>query len=143
VSGESGGRPYASGVWQEIASDRRRIILGGYETATPPLDTFEWDPQGMPRSYGTYTGSTMFLMLEVGGRPGPFRVALPDGEGASVIYASQAKLNAIDTTFMMQRGAVNVTAVSIEEGLASASGTFSGAPPISPLPEVSRPWPPR
>jgi hypothetical protein len=125
VSGVSGGRPYASGVWQEIDSGRRRIILGGYETATPPLDTFEWTKGGMPRSYGTYKGSTLGLMVEVAAAPAPFRATLPGSE-ASIIYASPAKLDAMDTTFLSREGVIDVTAVSITGELAGMAGTFSG-----------------
>jgi hypothetical protein len=125
VSGVSGGRPYASGAWQEIVSGRRRIILGGYDTATPPLDSFEWNANGMPRSYGTFKGSTMGLMFEVAASPGPFRATIPDSQ-ASVIYASPAKLDSMDTTFMSRQGVIDVTAVSLTGGLVSVTGTFSG-----------------
>jgi hypothetical protein len=131
VSGAIQGRPYASGLWQQVDADRRRIVLGGYETATPPLDTFALSETGMPRSYGTYAGSTMALTFEVGADPAPFREVLGSGgapptAGASVIYASPAKIDAIDTTFMMATGVVDVTAVSMAGALASATGTFSG-----------------
>jgi hypothetical protein len=100
-------------------------MLGGFETVTPPLETFEWNDDRTPRSYGTYTGSTMMLVLAVDGDPAPFRATLPGAGETSVLYASPAKLNSIDTTFMM-RGRVDVTAVSIAGGLASATGTFAG-----------------
>jgi hypothetical protein len=125
VTGTSQGRPYASGVWQEMVPTRRTIILGGYETATPPLDTFLWE-KGMPRSYGVYTGSTLLLMLEVGAAPAPYRATLPGAEGTTVLYANPAKLDALDTTFMLRQGQVDVSAVSINGGLASTAGTFSG-----------------
>jgi hypothetical protein len=68
VSGAIQGRPYASGLWQQVAEQRRRIVLGGYETATPTFDTFALSETGMPRSYGTYTGSTMALTFVKDGR---------------------------------------------------------------------------
>jgi hypothetical protein len=126
VSGTSGGRPYASGLWQEVMPGRRLIILGGYDTQTPPLETFEWE-KGMPRSYGSYTGSTIGLVLNVGATPAPYRARLPHAgtQSDSVLFAHVATLD-VRATFMMKQGQIDVTAVSIAGGLASATGTFAG-----------------
>ncbi len=128
VSGTSRGRPYASGAWQDNANGRRTISIGGFDTATPPLDTFEWDEDGMPRSYGDYHGSalTLTLMLAAGSEVKPFRLVFPPERSPALMYASRATLDSLDTTFKIETGTVDVTAVSVADGTASAAGTFSG-----------------
>jgi hypothetical protein len=126
VSGTSRGRPYASGAWQDGADGGRIITIGGFETATPPLDTFEWSVDGMPMSYGEYAGSALSLMLTVGPDAAPFRLVYPPERTPAVVYASRATLDSLDTTFKIEKGTVEVSAVSVAGGLASAAGTFSG-----------------
>jgi hypothetical protein len=126
VSGTSRGKPYASGAWQDRANGRRVITIGGFDTAAPPLDTFEWNDDGTPRSYGAYTGSVLSLMLTVGPDGPPFRFVYPPERVPAVIYASRATLDSLDTTFQIVKGTVEVSAVSVAGGLASAAGAFSG-----------------
>jgi hypothetical protein len=126
VSGRSGGRPYASGIWMEVEPGRRALVVGGFDTASPPLDSFTWDTRGMPTSYGEYTGSTLALNLTVGADPLPFRLVFPPETPPAVLYATRPTLKSLDTTYGIETGAVDVTAVSIANGLANVTGTFSG-----------------
>jgi hypothetical protein len=126
VSGQSQGRPYASGVWLEIEPGRRIIAIGAFDTATPPLDSFAWSAQGMPTSYGDYTGSTLLLNLSVGADTRRFTLIYPPETNPVVMYSQKATLASLDTTFAIESGTVIVTAVSIADGLASAKGMFGG-----------------
>jgi hypothetical protein len=126
VSGRSGDRPYASGLWMEVEPGRRTIAAGGFDTPSPPLDSFTWDTRGMPTSYGDYTGSTLALNLTVGADPSPFRLVFPPETTPAVLYATRPTLESLDATYGVEDGSVEVTAVSIVNGLANVAGTFTG-----------------
>jgi hypothetical protein len=126
VSGQSQGRPYASGVWLDTESGRRVIAIGAFDTATPPLESFTWSAQGMPTSYGDYTGSTFLLNLSVAAETRRFTLIYPPETEPAAMYSSQATLASLDTTFAITSGTVIVTSVSMADGLASAKGTFGG-----------------
>jgi hypothetical protein len=126
VSGQSQGRPYASGAWLEIAPGRRMITIGAFDTPTPPLDSFTWSAQGMPTSYGDYTGATLLVNLSVGADTKRFTLLYPPETNPAVMYSPKATLASLDTTLAIKSGAVIVTSVSVTDGLASARGTFGG-----------------
>lgn len=126
VSGTSQGRRYASGVWIDVTPDRKVVAIGGFDTATPPLDSFTWGPNNMPTSYGDYAGSTLLINLNIQGAPAPFRLLFPPEPTPAVMYSTKATLNSLDTTFAIEKGTVDVTAISVAGGLVSATGTFSG-----------------
>jgi hypothetical protein len=125
VAGPSQSRAYASGVWMEVGSSRM-IVAGGFDTERPPLDTFTWDANGMPTSYGDYAGSTILVNLTVGANPAPFQLTFPPETTPAVMYSTRATLDSLNYTFSIEKGTVDVTSVSIANGLASASGTFAG-----------------
>jgi hypothetical protein len=126
VSGQSQGQPYASGAWLEIEPGRRIVTIGAFDSATPPLDSFTWSAQGMPTSYGDYSGSTLLMNLSVGADTKRFTLIYPPETEPVVMYSSQATLSSLDTTLAIKSGTVIVTSVSIADGLASAKGTFAG-----------------
>lgn len=131
VAGPSAGRPYASGLWTVAPSGRRTIVVAGFDTPTPPLDTFTWNAAGMPTSYGEYTGSTIGLTLRVGAEATPFRLVYPPEDIPALVYAARASLTAVDGTLALSTGEIDVTSVSIAGGTASVSGGFAGT--LTPL----------
>lgn len=126
VAGQSQGRPYASGAWLEIEPGRRVIAIGAFDTPTPPLDSFTWSAQGMPTSYGDYSGSALLMNLSVGTETKRFSLIYPPETDPVVMYSRKATLASLDTTLAIKSGAVIVTSVSVTDGLASAKGTFGG-----------------
>jgi hypothetical protein len=126
VAGPSRGRAFSSGVWVESAMGRRTLAIGGFDTPTPPLDSFEWDENGMPTSYGSYPGSTIRINLTVSQTPVPFTLMYPPEETPAVMYTTRTTRNPLFYTFGISQGVVDVTSVSIDDGLASAAGTFTG-----------------
>jgi hypothetical protein len=126
VAGQSQGHPYASGAWIEVEPGRRFVTIGAFDTAMPPLDSFTWSAQGLPKSYGDYVGSTLLMNLSVGADTRRFTLIYPPETDPVVMYASKATIGSLDTTFAIKSGTVIVTAVSIADGVASAKGMFAG-----------------
>lgn len=128
VSGQSGGAPYSSSSWLEITDTERLVAIGGFATDDPPLESFEWSDSGMPTSYGSYEGSVFAIAIDLRGERSEFSVSLPDPEGRNQLsYQPRAALeNVMANTLMMSTGTLSVTEVAISDGIARASGTFSG-----------------
>jgi hypothetical protein len=129
VSGTSGGQPYASAMWMGEAPGERQVVAGGFDSRTPPLETFERDPSGMARSYGDYQGSvlTVHLSEALGAAPVSLRFPSDMAGEASVFYQPRAILeNMMDATYWLAEGSLDVAAFSIEGGTARLEGTFSG-----------------
>ncbi|MGD2067814.1 MAG: hypothetical protein PVI57_03950 [Gemmatimonadota bacterium] len=130
VEGESGGKPYASGVWMSPTDGKRTVSAGGYDTDDPPLDSFEWSEQGFPLSFGDYEGSTFNVMVRVPEGSSSLEVALTGAEGgfeALVSWQPVATLeNPLESTWVMTSGTLRVTEVAVEDGRARMEGTFSG-----------------
>ncbi len=126
VAGTSQGRRYASGAWL-TAGDDRAVSIGGFDTTTPPLDSFGWEGN-MPSSFGDYTGSLIQILIPV--RTGaPYRIAFPLEDAAaltSVMYMPKAMLDPAGM-WQMVEGTLEVASVTVDGGLASAEGTFTGA----------------
>jgi len=129
VSGVSGGKPYASAMWMGEAPGDRQVVAGGFDTRTPPLETFQRDPSGMARSYGDYQGSVLTIHLSEALGAAPVSLSFPSdmaGE-ASVFYQPRATLeNMMDATYWLAEGGLEVTSFSIQDGTARMEGSFSG-----------------
>lgn len=128
VSGSLGGQPYASGLWMDMG-DERQVLAGGFDTADPPLDTFERDADGMPVSYGDYQGSVLSVVVPEGSVAAPFVVRFPteDASAASVFYQPVATLDDVTAgTYWLAEGTLEVKAVTVEGGVARMEGTFAG-----------------
>lgn len=128
VFGESGGRPYSSSSWMELPSGARMVGVGGFSTDEPPLESFEWDPSGMPTSYGTYDGPIIAVAIQLPAEGNSFTVTFPDVSGITALaYQPTASLeNVMATTFVASEGTLSVSNVEVSGGLARAEGTFSG-----------------
>lgn len=130
VEGESGGKPYASGVWMGPTDEGRTVSAGGYDTDDPPLDSFEWSAQGFPLSFGDYQGSTFNVMVKVPEGSSSLEVELTGASGdfeALVSWQPVATLeNPMESTWVMTAGTLRVSDVAIEDGRARMEGTFSG-----------------
>jgi len=127
VAGSARGRPYSSGAWMQLGPDERAITLGGYDTPTPPIETFEYDGD-QPASFGEYSGSLINLTIPVWPGRVPFTVRFPVDEigvMASVLYMPRATF---DPTQMYEviEGVLEVTRLEVRSGLMSVEGTFSG-----------------
>lgn len=129
VAGSSNGEPYASAMWMGEAPGERQVVAGGFDSRTPPLETFERDPSGMARSYGDYHGSVLTVHLSEALGTAPVSLRFPSdmaGE-ASVFYQPRATLeNMMDATYWLAEGGLEVTSFTIEGGTARLEGTFSG-----------------
>lgn len=127
VAGEAGGRPYSAALWYEPDEESTWGVVGGFDTPTPPVETFRFGPAGMFESYGEYRGSIFTMVLATAGDPGPFRLELPSFDNSSsVIYLRQATLEDLTQMYSMEAGVLNVTRMSVSGGRLSAEGTFSG-----------------
>jgi len=127
VTGTSQGREYASGGWMETGPGEHVVSLGGFETKTPPLDSFGWDGQ-MPTSFGDYTASGIVLTLPLWPDRVPYTVAFPIeemGVMASVIHMPTATFDPAGM-YELAQGVVEVHRVELNGGLATVEGTFSG-----------------
>lgn len=129
VTGESGGRPYGSAAWVEMAPGRRMVTVGGFDTPDPPLETFTRDARGTPTSYGDYDGSLLAVVVEIPESGTSVSVTLPgQPQMSGVSYQPRASLqNVTATTQMMYQGTLDVSRVEIVDGLAVVEGTFRGA----------------
>lgn len=126
VSGDVRGAPYASAVWYRPDDESVLIGIGGFDTQTPPMETFETGEDGTPVSYGDYSGPVFTLTFETGSDPAPYRRTFPDDGMTSLVYMSQATMSDIDFMFIPQSGEVDVTVLELSNGRIRAEGTFSG-----------------
>jgi len=128
VSGTSGERPYDSGAWLELPGGETLITAGGFDTPSPPMETFQWGENGMPTSFGDYRGSTLGIAVSTGDGTPPFSIEFPDDGVQSLIsYQPVADLETmVETSFMLQEGTIHVSAAEISDGVARLEGTFSG-----------------
>jgi hypothetical protein len=131
VSEASAGRRFASGMWLGDDPGDRMVMVGGFDTPDPPIDTFERAEDGTPLSYGDYQGSV--LTLHVSEAAGPFPVSIafaPDGlgvPGAGALYQHRATVEDImESTHWLVEGRIDVETLTIETGGARIAGTFSG-----------------
>jgi hypothetical protein len=130
ISGSTGGRPYASGLWMGADEGERQIAAGGFDTPDPPLDTFERDEGGTAVSYGDYRGSVLSVVVSEALGAAPFEVRFgPDQDvsEASVFYQPVATLDDVmNNTYWLANGSLAVTALAIAGDVAHLAGTFSG-----------------
>ena len=127
ISGDMRGQPYASATWFEPEEGKIMLAVGGLDTPTPPLDTFESGPSGTPVSFGDYDGPALSLVIEVDADPEPFSMDLPADENmSSAVYMSVASVGDMNTAFMLASGSLNVTQIQRSGRRMSVEGTFSG-----------------
>ena len=128
VSGTSAERPYDSSAWLALPGGEALITAGGFDTPSPPMDTFQWGDNGMPTSFGDYRGSTLGIAVSTGDGTAPFSIEFPDAGVQSLIsYQPVADLaTMVETSFMLQEGALHVSVAEISDGVARLEGTFSG-----------------
>lgn len=126
VSGSVRGAPYASAAWYRPDDESVLIAIGGFDTRTPPLETFETGQNGATVSYGEYGGSVMSLLFETGPDPAAFRHALPGDGMTSFVYMAEASMSDVSGMFIPESGAVHVTVLELSDGKIRAEGTFSG-----------------
>lgn len=126
VSGRVRGAPYASAVWYRPDDDGVLIGIGGFDTQTPPFDTFETGQGGGAVSYGDYSGPVFSLMLATGADPAPYRREFPSDDMTTYVYLSEARMADMTVMFMPESGVIDVTALEISNGRVRAEGTFSG-----------------
>ncbi len=128
VRGEISGEPYATALWYEPEPGELWVTIGGFDTPTPPLETFERGAAGQPASFGEYEGPLFNLMLDSDTNPQPFAVTFPAGNNASsLIYMARATTDDISGMYSVESGTLSVTRIERANGLIRAEGTFSGA----------------
>ena len=123
VQGSSRGRPYASAIWFEDG-DVRLVSVGGYDTDSPPLDTFEFDTASGEVSFGDYQGSGMQILVSVSEGSSTVRVEIPSEPG--LFWVGYIPVASFDVIYGMTTGSIEVTEASFDGSQASVRGTFSG-----------------
>ena len=125
VSGTVQGEPYASAVW--YAPEGRSLVasVGGYDTADPPLDSFDTDVRGQPVSFGDYTGSSLAITLMPEGPVAPYGVDL-DESNPGVAFSPVATVGDISGVYFARSGRLEVTVLEVSGGQLRAEGTFHG-----------------
>ncbi len=127
VAGEIRGDPYAAAVWYETGDGRIMLALGGLDTPTPNLDTFQQGQAGTPVSFGDYEGPVLSLVLDLAAEPEPVTLELPAGDNASsLIYMPRATVDDLTAMYMAASGSLELTEVTLSEGILTAAGSFSG-----------------
>jgi len=137
VAGDTRDPRRSAGSWYEPRPGERLIAIAGFDTATPPLQSFTRDASGRWTSYGDYDGSLFTMIFNVGSDPQPRRETFPPKGQHTVVYVAQAgKLNlskpGVDIKSMLaamhdlQTGTLNVTAIGFDGDRAFIEGTFSG-----------------
>jgi hypothetical protein len=126
LSGSVRGAPYASAVWYRPDDESVLIGLGGFDTRTPPLETFEMGEGGATVSYGDYAGPVLSLMLETGPDPAPYRRTLPGDDMTTFVFMPEATTTDVSLMFILNAGVVDVTVLELSGGTVRAEGTFSG-----------------
>lgn len=127
VAGDIRGEPYASAAWHEPDEERILLMVGGLDTPSPPLDTFEHGANGQPVSFGEYDGPVLSLLIQLTPEPQPFASSLPDDSSMSgLVYMSRASLDDTSVMYLIYSGSLDVSNVSLSNQRMSAEGTFSG-----------------
>ncbi len=128
VTGDAKGKPYSSAMWLEM-NGTRVVSLGGFDSEHPPIETFAVDPAAGDLSFGTYSGSTVQLLISAGDGEHSAKVTLPAARDQhfSLAYMPVAQTDdMVAGSFLMQEGSINVSDVSFSDGMASVRGTFQG-----------------
>jgi hypothetical protein len=127
VDGEARGKPYASAMWFERAGVRV-ISVGGFDSDHPPIESFRFDVAAGDVSFGSYSGSTMQVLISIaaGERTARVEVPVPRGRQAAVAYMPVAGGDMLTGTFSMTGGTIAVTDVQFVGNAASVRGTFQG-----------------
>lgn len=127
VEGTVRGEPYASGMF--IASDGSRLVtLGGFDTADPPLDSFQTDVAAGNISLGDYEGSAMNISVDIPNDQMSLQVELNEMSGTSaIVYMPVATTeDVMGSALFAQSGTIRVEGAEFDEGRGSLRGTFSG-----------------
>lgn len=125
VQGSSRGRPYSSAMWFETEGERL-ITVGGYDTDSPPLDTFEFDIASGEISFGDYRGSSMVLLVGVFEGSSTARIEIPSDRPFTVGYMPVVSDDMLTGTYMIATGAIEVIEASFDGNEASVRGAFRG-----------------
>ncbi len=127
VEGKVGGKPYASATWLE-ANGALLISIGGFDTRTPPLETFRIDMAAGDISFGDYDGSAMQILVSVTDGEHTARSELPADHGGrfSAAYLPVVGSDMLTGTLMIEEGAMEVTDARLTDRTASVRGTFRG-----------------
>lgn len=137
VTGDTRDPKRSAGSWYEPGPGERLIAIAGFDTETPPLQSFTRDASGRWTSYGDYDGSLFTMIFNVGPDPQPRRETFPPKGQHTIVYVAHAgKLDlskpGVDIAGMLaamhdlQTGTLNVTAIRFDGDRASLEGTFSG-----------------
>lgn len=127
VAGEIRGTPYASAAWYEPRDGRVLVTIGGFDTRTPPFDTFEQGANGTPVSFGDYEGPVFSFILETTPTPTPYEFRFGSSDGTTgMVYMSAATFGDLGVMHMAESGRLEVTTLERSGDRFRAEGTFEG-----------------
>jgi hypothetical protein len=127
VRGEASDGPYASGVWFQLPDGPVAVVLGGFDSPDPPIETFSRGGGGAQASVGDYRGSSLSLQVQLSAEAGPAGFALPADEGrAMVVFTPVFDAEDMSGLRAMASGEVEVLEASRTGEEMSLRGTFSG-----------------
>jgi hypothetical protein len=100
------------------------VTVGGFETETPPIETFAHDPTGISASYGDYEGSVVGLVFTLDEGQGAAEMAIGEpGVASSVVYMPGAGTD-ISAAYLATAGSIEVTEVRWTGDAVRVRGTF-------------------
>lgn len=127
VEGQASDGPYASGIWFQLPDGPVAVVLGGFDSADPPIETFSRGGGGSPASVGEYRGSSLSLQVQLPSGGSPARFSLPADEGrAMVVFTPVFDAEDMSGLLAMASGEVEVVEASLAGETMALRGTFSG-----------------
>lgn len=125
VDGRSDSRRYASAMWMTWDEGERMLTIGGFDTESPPLDTFESALPAGRISFGEYEGSVMTIALAAPADGGSLRIDLGDGSGSTLGFMPVATTSQAGI-YLVETGSLDVTDLVFQNGKAQLEGRFDG-----------------
>lgn len=128
VEGDVRGEPYSSGMFIPVDGGTM-VSLGGFDTAEPPMDSFQVDLAEGDMSLGDYEGSAFSLMITIPEGQTSARAELGDGlaGNATLAYMPRASMEDVMAgTLFSQSGSIEVEGARFSDTRGTLTGTFSG-----------------